>query len=82
MVTCNDPTEPPRAITAQSALMTDVINLRTMRKRAARKEAERSAAENRITHGVSKSERGRVTTDEKRTQRMLDQHKIESGDRR
>ena len=62
--------------------MTEVVNLRMARKRAARDEAGRNGAENRLAHGVSKMERKRMATDQESSQRMLDQHKLETGDRR
>ena len=62
--------------------MTEVVNLRMARKRAARDQTERSGAENRLAHGVSKMERKRMTVDQESSQRMLDQHKLETGDRR
>ena len=61
--------------------MTDVVNLRTARKRAARDKAAQKAAENRLAHSVSKAERKKTTADRKHGQQLLDQHKIERGDR-
>ncbi len=62
--------------------MTEVVNLRTARKRAARNQAEHSAAENRLAHGVSKVDRKRAAADRDSLQRNLEQHKIETGGRR
>ena len=62
--------------------MTEVVNLRTARKRAARGQAERSAAENRLSHGVAKVDRERAAADRESLQRNLGQHKIETGGRR
>lgn len=62
--------------------MTEVVNLRTVRKRAARADAARSAAENRIAYGVTKAERERAVADRESLQRNLEQHKIETGGRR
>lgn len=62
--------------------MAEIVNLRNVRKRANRDKAARLAAERRQAHGVSKSER---TLSEKRGKRLseaLDQHRIETGDRR
>ena len=61
--------------------MTKVVNLRTERKRAARGKAERSAAENRLAHGVAKSDRERAAADRESHQHGLDQHKIDTGGR-
>ncbi len=60
--------------------MGDVVNLRTARKRAARKQAEQVAAENRIRFGRSKEERSLTQARAGKTRRDLDQHRIETGD--
>jgi hypothetical protein len=52
------------------------------RKRAARAKAARSAAQNRLAHGASKVERKRTAADRESTKRTLDQHRIDTGDRR
>ena len=62
--------------------MTEVINLRKARKRAAHDKANRSAAESRLAHGVSKMERTRIAADKESSQRMLNQHKRNTGDSR
>ena len=62
--------------------MTEVVNLRTARKRAARSNAERQAAENRHAHGVSKSERTKTSADRDKASHLLDEHRIETGDHR
>ena len=61
--------------------MTKIVNLRLARKRAARERAARDAAEKRLAYGVSKVERNRVAADRASTGRILDQHRIETGDR-
>jgi hypothetical protein len=61
--------------------MTEIVNLRTARKRAARNKADRSAAENRIANGVPKVDRMRAKADHDSHQRNVDQHKIETGGR-
>ena len=62
--------------------MAEVANLRTARKRAARRKAEASAAENRIAFGISKRERARTQADRDQALQRLDQHRIETGGRR
>jgi hypothetical protein len=62
--------------------MAEIVNLRLARKRAARSKAETHAAEARLTHGVSPSERGHATADRDKARHTLDQHRIEPGDRR
>jgi len=60
--------------------MSEVVNLRTARKRATREKAARTAAENRLAHGASKAERARNAADRNAGRRMLDLHRIEPGD--
>ena len=62
--------------------MTEVVNLRTARKRAARQKAEARAAENRLAHGISKRERTLAQADRDQVLQRLDHHRIETGDRR
>jgi len=62
--------------------MAEIVNLRLARKRAARSKAKGHAAEQRLTHGVSKSERDHATADRDKARLTLDQHRIEPGDRR
>jgi Domain of unknown function (DUF4169) len=60
--------------------MGDVVNLRTARKRAKRRQAEQTAAANRLGYGRSKSERNLTQSKSDKAQRSLDQHRIETGD--
>jgi hypothetical protein len=62
--------------------MVEIVNLRTARKRALRNKAERRAAEQRLAHGVRKSEREHAAADRDKARQILDQHRIEPGDRR
>lgn len=62
--------------------MAEIVNLRLARKRAARGKAESLATENRQVHGVSKSERALTASQRKQQRKALDQHRIETGDRR
>jgi hypothetical protein len=62
--------------------MAEIVNLRTARKRAARSKAEGHAAEQRLAHGASKTERDRTAADQDKARQTLDQHRIETGDRR
>jgi DNA-binding helix-hairpin-helix protein with protein kinase domain len=62
--------------------MVEIVNLRMARKRALRSKAESRAAEQRVAHGISKSERDHSAADQKKARRTLDQHRIEPGDRR
>jgi hypothetical protein len=62
--------------------MTEIVNLRIARKRAARSKAESHAAEQRLTHGTPKRERDHAAADRDRARQKLDQHRIETGDRR
>ena len=62
--------------------MAEIVNLRIARKRAARSKAEDHAAEQRLAHGVSESERDLAAADRDKARQTLDQHSIETGDRR
>jgi hypothetical protein len=62
--------------------MAEIVNLRIARKRAARSKAEAQAAEQRLAHGASKSERDQAAADRAKARQILDQHQIETGDRR
>ena len=62
--------------------MAEIVNLRLARKRAARSKAEDHAAEQRLAHGASKVERNRAAADQDKARQILDQHHIETGDRR
>ena len=62
--------------------MAEVVNLRIARKRAARSKSERRADENRQVHGISKSERELAAQRRQQQTDLLDQHRIERGDRR
>ena len=61
--------------------MAELVNLRTVRKRAERSKAERRAAENRQAFGASKSERDRAQAERDKLHQTLDGHRVE-GDRR
>jgi hypothetical protein len=61
--------------------MAEVVNLRTARKRRARETNARVAAASRASHGVSRKNKKLATTIREVSQRKLDQHKIEPGER-
>jgi Domain of unknown function (DUF4169) len=56
-----------------------VINLRTERKRAKRRRAEREAAANRLAHGISRAEQNLEQSRRDQISDSLDQHRIETG---
>ncbi len=60
--------------------MGDIVNLRTHRKRAARRKAEERAAENRVVHGMSKADRTQLKSEKDQAKRELDRHRIDTGD--
>ena len=62
--------------------MAEIVNLRMARKRANRSKAEHHAAEQRVAHGASKSERSQAAADRDTARHTLDQHRIERGDHR
>ena len=60
--------------------MGDVVNLRTVRKRAKRREAEQKAASNRLAHGRTKADRTATRSRNDKAQRSLDLHRVETGE--
>jgi len=62
--------------------MAEIVNLRIARKRAARGKVEHRAAEARLAHGASKSERTQAKADRAKARQTLDQHRLEKGDGR
>lgn len=60
--------------------MADIVNLRTIRKRAQREKAAERAAENRVVYGMTKAERKRLAAEKDRAARDLDQRRIDTGD--
>ena len=61
--------------------MGDVVNLRLERKRKRRSESAEKATEQRVLHGISKSEHSLEEAREKRAKLNLDQHRLDTGDR-
>jgi hypothetical protein len=61
--------------------MTNVVNLRTVRKRKARAEKERTADENRAQHGRSKAEKLRDRMQTEKAAAFVEGHRIERLDR-
>ena len=60
--------------------MGDLINLRTKRKQARRRQLSAQAAENRLLHGVPKAERAANNAFRDMSRRSLDQHRIDKGE--
>jgi hypothetical protein len=60
--------------------MSPVINLRTARKRAKRRQAEQEAAARRLVHGKSKAERNLERSRRDKAESTLDQHRVKTGD--
>lgn len=61
--------------------MAEIVNLRTARKQAKRREADLDAHANRIAHGQPKHVRDLAEAKQDKAARDLDQHRIEKGDR-
>ena len=59
--------------------MAELINLRTARKRAKRREDESRAAGNRLAHGQAKSQRQTAAARREKAGRILDGHRIDRG---
>jgi hypothetical protein len=60
--------------------MAEIINLRRARKRADRRHKEERANTARVSHGISKAERGLVETQNTKVERELDGHHIDTGE--
>jgi hypothetical protein len=60
--------------------MGEIVNLKRFRKRSEREQAAKQAETNRARFGRTKSERAADTTRAKRTDEVLDQHRIDGGD--
>jgi hypothetical protein len=60
--------------------MGDLVNLRTARKRAKRRQAEQTAASNRLEHGRSKAKRALERSRGEQAVKHLEQHRIKTGD--
>jgi hypothetical protein len=61
--------------------MANVVNLRTARKQAKRRQSDRTAEVNRIAHGQPKHLRTLEDAKHSKASRDLDGHRIEEGDR-
>jgi hypothetical protein len=57
--------------------MGPIVNLRTVRKAAKRRQAEQEAAQNRLVHGRSKAEKALQRSRDDNTRQMLERHRIE-----
>jgi hypothetical protein len=62
--------------------MGELVNLRTSRKQAKRRQAEADAAIKRLAHGRSKPERAVERSRNAKARKEHDQHRIETGDER
>ena len=60
--------------------MGEIVNLRRERKRAERAREAAKAAENRLAHGVKKSERNAGVAQKKLDQRRLEAHRLDEAD--
>jgi Domain of unknown function (DUF4169) len=59
--------------------MAELINLRTVRKRARRRDEETRAASSRIAHGQPKSKRKLEAARKEKAKQDLDRHRIDNG---
>jgi len=62
--------------------MGDVVNFRKARKDAKRQHDGQRAATNRLLHGRSNTERKLDAARDAKARRVLDQHRVETGDER
>ena len=60
--------------------MVELVNLRTARKQAKRRQSEQRADANRLAHGQPKHERKLNDAQQAKADRELDRHRIEPGD--
>lgn len=60
--------------------MAELVNLRTVRKRAKRRQDEERASANRLIHGQPKHIRALEEAREAKAARDLEQHRIDTGD--
>jgi Domain of unknown function (DUF4169) len=60
--------------------MGPVVNLRTARKQAKRRQAEQKAAQSRLVHGQPKAAKALVRAQREQTQKVIEQHRIERKD--
>jgi hypothetical protein len=63
-----------------SSSMGPIVNLRTVRKAAKRRQAEQEAAENRLAYGRSKAEKTLQRSQDDKTRQKLERHRIERKD--
>ncbi len=62
--------------------MGEIVNLRRARKEARRRDDAERAAANRIAHGRTKAEKTLQEARSEKVRRILDAHKIDTGDTR
>ena len=62
--------------------MAELVNLRTARKRAVRRDDEQRASANRVAHGQPKDLRRLNAAEREKSDHVLDLHRIEPGDGR
>jgi hypothetical protein len=60
--------------------MAEIVNLRQARKQKARAEAEKTAAQNRISFGRTKAERKLTEAERDKAARHIDGHKLKRDD--
>jgi hypothetical protein len=60
--------------------MGPVVNLRSARKQAKRRQAEQDASQNRLVHGQPKSAKALARAQREQAQKAIEQHRIERKD--
>lgn len=60
--------------------MAEIVNLRQFRKRAERAEKEKTAEQNRLSHGRTKAEKSLTKALNEKAGKVLDQGKLEKRD--
>lgn len=69
-----------RNVNIAGFIMGPVVNLRTARKAAKRRQAEQEAAQNRLVHGQPKAVKSLARAQREQTRKVIEQHRIERED--
>ncbi len=69
----------PTGMSHNGATVGDLLNLRQIKKRAGRDEAAKQAETNRALFGRTKAEKNRDKSQARRSDKLLDGHRIDDG---
>jgi hypothetical protein len=71
-----------KSVSRLRPVMAELVNLRSVRKRAKRRADDQRAASSRLTHGQPKSQRKLQAAQRQKAKQNLDRHLIDKGDGR